>query len=313
MVVGGTLIAARLWAEGPLVPEINQCGLINTGRPPPSYTLKNIRRETAAGGAEDLHDCEIILTIEGYRDLVLHGYFYESEAEADLDRSKELNWDHVAGRKVALAWLAGATNLLLVSWSDVSASHGTGHYIGQWYSLARLDPKESTVLLKRNVCSSGRQRDVSHGPGIGAHFFSFDATTQILSDRMTFSRDLQVGGGDNIPPLHYEAKEGCEGATHSYIAQIRETVVHRYHYEGGRMSSLDVTMFYQTQAFDSARQIAQFYLGPLAPASTILKANPELRAAFSKDPGYEGGWFRLPPATSIRIPLPDEWITRFYE
>ena len=88
MVVGGTLIAARLWAEGSLVPEINQCGLINTGRPPPSYTLKNIRRETAAGGAEDLHDCEIILTIEGYRDLVLHGYFYEPEAEADLDRDK---------------------------------------------------------------------------------------------------------------------------------------------------------------------------------------------------------------------------------
>ena len=72
-------------------------------------------------------------------------------------------------------------------------------------------------------------------------------------------------------------------------------------------------MFYTTQPLDSPRDIAAFYFGPLAPASVILKANPELRARFSKDPGYEGGWFRLPADTSIRIPLPEEWITRFYE
>ena len=97
------------------------------------------------------------------------------------------------------------------------------------------------------------------------------------------------------------------------VAAIRETIVHRYRYRDAKLASTGGEMLYAAKELDSPRSIAAFYFGPLAPASVILKANPQLRAQYAKEPGYEGGWFRLPAGTAMRIPLPEEWISRFYE
>jgi hypothetical protein len=117
-----------------------------------------------------------------------------------------------------------------------------------------------------------------------------------------------VGAGESIPPLYYEAAEGCEAASQMYIANIHETILHRYLLREGNCETSRIEMFYKTQALDSTAAVAKFYFGPLAPASVILNANPEWGSRFGKDP-----WFRLPSGTLVRIPLPADWIIKFYE
>jgi len=314
-IAAALLLAAPLFAQAYKVPEITDCGLISTGQPPPAYELKNVRLPQMVRGSNGVpHDCEIRLVFKDYSDLLLQNYlFNEAEVEGDIDRDKKVNWDYVRSRRIALGWLNGVTNLLLVSWGDSSGSHGTGHYEDQLYLVARMDARKSSVLLKKRVCAGGRAKDINNGAGFGSHYFSFDSKTQILSDRMTFSRQLSVVPRDNIPPLHYEAKEGCEAATHAYLADIHERILHRYHYAAAKLQSLHVEMFYTTQSFDCSYDIARFYFGPLARGTLILDANPGLRAKFTKDLSSEGEWFHFPQGTLVKIPLPEIWIINFYE
>ena len=282
----------------------------------PVYRLKNTPLKEVIRGGEAMHDGKITLHLEGRGEILLQQYFYNPEPGADVDRAAQVDWDYVAGRQVALGWLAGATNLLLVSWRDLSESHGTGRFVMQWYLVAQVEPGMSSVLLKKMVYSDGNPREVYHNTlqsGIGSHYISFDATKRLIIDRMTFQRELEVGRGWSPPPLYHESIGNRETPRDLYVADIRETIFHRYRYKQGKLESAGVEMLYTTQEFDSPCDIAGFYFGPLAPASVILKANPELRAKFSKDPGYEGGWFHFPAGIPIRIPLPEEWIIRFYE
>src|SRR4051794_12042027 len=173
--------AGRLLADGPTVPDINDCGVITHQRPVPAYELRNVHLPATVGDSNGRYNCEIKMVFQNQGELPLQTYFYLDTSEGNIDRKEKVNWDYVSGRKIALGWLGDATNLLVVSWGDSSASHGTGHYEGQWYIIAALKARKNSVLLRRNVCTQGRQRDVSHGPGLGTHYFSFDPTRQVLS------------------------------------------------------------------------------------------------------------------------------------
>ena len=322
-------MATPAGADGGSLPLIEDCGLTTNSPALPHYELRNIHLSKTRGDSNGGYDSEIRMAMPGHGELLLSTYFYEDSPESELDRERKINWDHVAGRKVALGWLQGDANLLLVSWTDLSASHGTGHYVTQWYLLARVGHGTSSVLLKKSVCSEGRERDISEAYGRGMHYFAYDPSRQELVDTMKFARTLYVGPGYNIPPLFYEVKAEPPENAGQYVADIQETVVHRYRLRAKSVKSLEVELFYRTQPLDTPRDIARFYFGPLAPASVVLKATPkfppanpgapvdQLRAdwkgRFGKDPGYAGGWFRLPVGTLVRIPLPEDWITKFYE
>src|ERR1041385_2905364 len=113
-------------ANGASIPHIHECGL-TTNRPAmPVYRLKNTPLKEVIRGGEAMHDGKITLHLEGRGEILLQQYFYNPEPGADVDRAAQVDWDYVAGRQVALGWLAGATNLLLVRWRDLSESHGTG-------------------------------------------------------------------------------------------------------------------------------------------------------------------------------------------
>src|SRR4051812_35141793 len=227
-------------AERGSLPSIEVCGLTTNVPALPRYELRNVHLPKMISDEKGGYDSEIRMVLPGRGELLLQTYMFEPNPGSDLDRQRKINWDHMAGRKFAVGWLKGATNLLLISWMDLSASHATGHYVIQWYLLARMGTRNNAILLKKSVVSEGRERDISRSSGRGMHYFSYDSLKRELVDTMQFARTMYVGAGDNVPPLFYPAKGGDAEATRQYIADIEETVVHRYQLRAEALKSLGV-------------------------------------------------------------------------
>jgi nucleoid-associated protein YgaU len=64
-----------------------------------------------------------------------------------------------------------------------------------------------------------------------------------------------------------------------------------------------IKLFYTVQPGDTLEQIAEHYLGPLAPADVIEQANARLQR--DADGQLEAG-------VELRIPVPADWLRRRY-
>src|SRR4051812_22186890 len=110
--------ATVLSADDPFrAPKIEDCGLITNLPALPQYGLRHLRLSKVAEDEKGLYDARIEILMPGRGELLLQRYFLETSVDGggDIDREKQVDWDYVAGRKVAMGWLDGTTNLLLVS------------------------------------------------------------------------------------------------------------------------------------------------------------------------------------------------------
>jgi hypothetical protein len=212
---------------------------------------------------------------------------------------------------IAAGWLKGATDLLLIAWSDDSDSHGTGHYVARHYLIARVATRSVTKLLQRQCNYTATRQHASYGYGTGSHFFSME--DGMLVDTFHCSRELRVESPHPLLPL-YHPERGDGSAHDEWIAVISETVIQRHHYRRSSLTSAGVELWFTTtQPQDTLDGITQFYFGPLAPHSVLLGANPLLVKQLTSGKKEITGWGWLAEGTRLKIPLPQDWITKHYE
>lgn len=284
----------RLAADGFAVENISDCGSIDAKRPVPSFVIRHDRGRALFPTNHYEYDLSVQFT--GYPKLSLLTY-----------TDAKTNWDYVAERKLGAGWLKGAPDLLLLAWGDESDSHGTGRYVQRHHVVVRMTARSLSKLLERRCLSSARMRDANNGYGIGSHFFAME--DGMLVDTFTCFRDLWAEQHEPQWPLYHPQKwDGTE----KLVATISEKVIHRFRYRNGTLKNAGVELWYTTQPRDTFRQITHFYFGPVAPASVLVAANPRLTSQITSNRYESAGWEQLPEKSLVKIPLPQEWITKFY-
>ena len=200
-------------------PNIRKCGAVATHRPLPGYELRNTRlAKGVRGGPEGYHNAVVTLAIRGSGEVTLERYHAIADVGGDWDPAKRVNWDHVAGRRIALGWLADAPDLLLVSWIDRSEIRGSGLYEMQHYAILRVLPGKCSILLRVTATAGARMRYV--GNGLGQHYFTYRAASRALTDRAAFYRQLRVGPAMNPLPLYHLATEGDAAKMGASLATV---------------------------------------------------------------------------------------------
>ena len=287
--------ALRLAADSFAVENISDCGSIDGKRTVPPFVIRH-ERGRARPPNSNYFEFDLSVQFTGYPRLSLLTYF-----------DTKTNWDYVSERKLAAGWLKGAPDLLLLAWGDESDSHGTGHYVQRHHVVVRMTARSLSRLLQRGCVSSARMRDASHGYGIGSHFFAME--DGMLVDTLTCFRDLWAEEHEPRWPLYHPQKwDGTE----KLVANISEKVIHRFRYRNGTLKNAGVELWYTSQPRDTFREITHFYFGPVAPISVLVAANLRLASQVTSNRPESAGWESLPEKSRVKIPLPEEWITKFY-
>ena len=166
-------------------------------------------------------------------------------------------------------------------------------------------------LLRQKGLSGGATRHIYGGRrGTVSHYFQYDPVKKMLVDTINHRNDLRT----HLPrPLYHRIQTSRLGpATMPYRAVIREKVIHRYSYRNGKLESRSIELYYKSQESDSVGDIARCYLGPLAPGQAVLDANPQLgELAVTERVKYPGGMCP-PKGTLVKVPVPEDWLRKFY-
>jgi hypothetical protein len=285
--------------------EIAKCGEIDASRPVPPLAVRHALSEKQNPRLGD-RNYDILLEIGDRGTLVLASYGTLPDKEIYAQRENAIARSAVYGDIVRAGWLLGAPDLLLLHWTDASGMGGTGHYLVAWYSLVRVTDGELQELLRYSVLRSANSRHAYYGTGLGSCRFWFDAPSASCHLRASFFKEAY----SHTPrPLHRRYVDKCDEAR--YCGVLREEVTASWHYSAGELQPESVVLIYRTQESDYFRDVANFYLGPLAPPSVIADANRGLEASY---PGPFGNppTAGFPADVRLMIPLPAEWIAAHY-
>jgi hypothetical protein len=243
--------------------------------------------------------------------------------EWSVDTEKNgTKWEHgVREDTVVAGWLAGAPDILVLAWGTEPHPMGSGRNYYHGSLLLRIKDGEPVELLRRSACVTMRRAHMAYGNGTEGYAYEYDRKGGFLVERL--DRYAELLNQRDRPPLHHATKD--EGGETVFAAAIRERIERRYRYSRGRLEELSTALFYQAQpveilggvekpraeepryqAADTLRDIACFYLGPWAPASAVLKANPGLEKTLLRPaPSGDG---TVPAGTWVRVPVPEEWL-----
>jgi len=294
--------------------KLEKMAEIDRDRAVPKWVLEAVP-DTKAGGSQTTPDMpvqirEVHMRLEGHGSILLGRSRTVGPSAKQLQRGVRPPEGRVWRRgldqaSVVAGWIRNAPDLLLVAWVDEPCPGGTGL---TWYHsclIARLAEGTNTVLLRRSGAITCRPQDYSYRRGIETYFFAYDADADVLTERI--SRHVELWSAAPCA-LHHRTKGHWLGD--GFVAAIRERVVHKHTYVGGVLASASIELFYRPQKLGTARGIAEFYLGPLAPRRVILDANPELAAEWKNT---HPGAFIYPTADKwIRIPVPESWLRMRY-
>lgn len=285
------------WANGYKF-ELSDVGRIDQSREVPEFTLvRRPREKNPQPGKEKRVD--VVLRFEQGGELTLGELeIYPDKDERPPD-SKIPDW--LGGRysvmesTVVAGWLAGAEDLLLVAWTDNRGGLATSKDGYRGTAILRMSGDEPEILLRDVAHTAVRLQHMDY-PGIYWHKYEFDPEREMLIDRI---RTRGQSTASLNRPLHHWNTERKIRA--KFRAVIQQVFTRRYRYSDGQLERASIDLHYITQEGDTAKAIARFYLGPLAPAEAIHEANPKLRER-------EGERGALPQGVRVRIPAPESWL-----
>jgi hypothetical protein len=211
----------------------------------------------------------------------------------------------IDSKSVKVGWLKGAPDLLIVAWVLDPPRMGKPIYIHGYLILQLKDGKVKVLLRRRDRCGVSSIEGI-HEDVLQSARFSWDTKAKQLVE--TIDRSYHVVGSSGLPlTRHYQTDVSF------YAATIHETVAIRYSLQNDKLIPKAASLVYTTQKNtglmrDSLREIARFYLGPMAPSELLLNANPKL-AKKHKNP-HSGEYIHLPNETKVNIPVPAEWLIK---
>jgi hypothetical protein len=91
-----------------------------------------------------------------------------------------------------------------------------------------------------------------------------------------------------------------------FVARIDETITLDYKLADGKLQPWKARLVYHAQKQDQLSEVARFYMGPYAPRSVLLEANPNLAESY-KD-AHPGASIYLDKGAEIRVPVPEKWL-----
>jgi len=319
---GWTLIAALLAAGGavavaddPAIVDLSAVCKTDAARPLPKHEVVRIPEGERPQG-DGLRNASFGIQVRFQKGGVRLG---EWSVATEKTGTK---WEHgVREDTVVAGWLAGAPDILVLAWGVNPHPLGTGHNFYHHCALLQMKDDVPTELLRRSGCVNMRTAHMSYGNGTSGHSFEFRREEGFLVEH--FGRYMELSGSRREPLFHW-TKDPNDGKDFC-AAVICERIDRTYRYAGGRLEELSTALFYQAQAVeilggvekpraeepryqaaDTLRDIARFYLGPWAPASAILKANPGLEKTLLRPaPSGDG---TVPAGTWVRVPVPEEWL-----
>ncbi len=281
--------------------DIAECAKINTDRPVLCVGVK----EKFAGTTEGVGKSDGILEERNIVQLELEG-----SRIVDIGRSvktlqkRDGEWAQshsgIDATTVVYGWLAGSLDLMVVAAAKQNTPGGTGHYARRVYHIVQHGPHGTRILLTRQGLVGGATRHVRDN-GLANYHFVYDPERNELTE--TVRRWAWPMSDTPAPLFHMTEQTDDEDVDRAYVARIRERVVHRMRYMDGELCDGPIELFYTVQPSDTLGQIAEHYLGPLAPADVIEQANPRLQR------DAEG---RLEAGVELRIPVPADWLRRRY-
>ena len=276
--------------------DLKQIGRIDPKREVPSFKI--IRRPEPSRTLKRWRYDSVLLRFRDERLLRLGGKSIWLERSSQSEREAG-----VIEETVKAGWLADTEDLLLIAWTDNSGSFGTAHSEYRGTMVVR-HTKESTVSLLRYRSLTGASTRHIGYPGLTYHYYDFDAKRELLIDRISQRTTLK---SEFHKPLHHPMKD--PHGKEIFNAEIRQFVFRRYKYRNGTLKSRSIQLYYQSQERDTLLDIARFYLGPLAPANAILRANTHLRHR-----GFvgSGACINLPKGIRVRIPVPKQWLVELF-
>ncbi len=300
MALGCLLVGSVVLAEDPSF-DIRECGKIDTDRPVPRVGVgKKLAGTTEGVGESDgiIEERSIVqLELEGGR-IVDVGRFVKTLHKRDGQWTQSRSG--IDATTVVHGWLAGSVDLMVVAAVKENVPGGTGHYLHRVYHVVNHSPHGTRILLTRQGLVGGASRHV-RDDGQVSYQFTYDPDRSELTE--TVHRRAWPMAAEWAPLFHLTDQTDNEGVDRAYVARIHERVVHRMRYVGGGLRDGPMELFYTVQAGDTLGQIAEHYLGPLAPADVIEQANPRLQR------DAEG---RLEAGVELRIPVPADWLRRRY-
>ena len=282
-------------------PVLAEMGDIDPDRAAPTFSVEKVLDEKTSRARStpdrSLRIYEVDVLLEGFGRIRLGNYHV-----AGPDREGRVRGGGgVDEASAQVGWLKGAPDLALLVWRE--------EYIGGSASccyfrsaVLRLAKGGASVLLRASGRVTYATRHLSYDIGLSEDHFAYDANTRTLTNRVSRYTKIWSArrGGLYVAEAHWHG----EGA----LAIIRETIIHTCKYGDGKLVSDSIELFHQSQKGVRLKDVAQFYLGPLAPREVLLEANPELAARYKDQ--HPGAYIYLPEDTLVRIPVPQEWLRK---
>lgn len=300
------LLPRLLRANGFGPAAVTAYGDIDESRPLPRFSVSHVTSATAPPANFACQLLDVVLEMPGRKGrLVLDTYEVLPGETAQEARENALARDCVYGDTVRAGWLRGAPDILLLHWTDASGMAGTGHYLGGLFLLARVTDTELQPLLRHSAVFGANIQHAFYGSGLGTCRFSFNEADSTCQLQAWFHGEAE---SDRPRPLHHPAVD--EGGKEFYRAVLSEEVTATWLYAEGTLSLESVGLTYETQEHDSLKAVALYYLGPRAPEDALVQVHPELAERFPDCAKHPGTW--LPKGTRLEVPLPAEWLARYY-